>query len=214
MEQPTKEELKKLFLIFAKMGCITFGGGYAIPPVIDREIIKKHGWITSEELLQYYSIAQITPGIIAINVSTFIGYKKHGVIGGIVATLGFTLPSLTVIVIIALLIKNFANYEVVKHAFGGVRLAVGGLILDTVYKMTRRLFKKDDILAAVGRTGAGVSVAIKNLVMILIFIASFVLSAIFQMNPVLIVSLAGICGLIFLSDILKTIFPKRDAGKS
>jgi chromate transporter len=197
MEQPTKKELKKLFLIFAKIGCVTFGGGYAILPVIEREIIKKYGWITSEEVLQFYSIAQVTPGIIAVNISTFVGYRRKGVAGGIASTLGFALPTVTLVVIAALLIKNFATFELVQHAFAGIRLAVGALILDTVCKMVRSLFIEDDKLQ---KPLSPASRVIKNIVTIFIFIVSFLLNVVLGLSPVLIVLGAGLCGLIIFAQ--------------
>ena len=131
----------EVFLAFLKMGCITFGGGYAVVPVVERELIKKRGWTTMEEVMDYYTIAQITPGLIAVNLSTFVGYKQKGVLGGIFATVGFVLPGVTLIIALALFISNFAEMPVVKHAFAGIRIAVGALILDTVFKLVKGLFK-------------------------------------------------------------------------
>jgi chromate transporter len=136
-----------LFMAFLKMGCITFGGGYAVIPVVDRELIKKRGWVTMEEVMDYYTIAQITPGLIAVNLSTFVGYKQKGILGGILATLGFVLPGVTLILALALFIGNFAELPEVKHAFAGIRIAVGALILDTVIKLVKGLFK--DIKAVI-----------------------------------------------------------------
>jgi chromate transporter len=169
------------------MGCVTFGGGYAILPVIEREIIKKYGWVTSDEVLQYYSIAQITPGIIAVNVSTFIGYKRAGVAGGIVATLGFALPSVTMVALVALLLQNFASLEIMRHCFNGIKLAVGALILDTVCRLASNIIKKERAL-------------LKNITSLIIFITSFLLSTVFNTNPVLIVLCAGVCGFLFFGD--------------
>jgi chromate transporter len=132
----------EIFLTFLKMGCITFGGGYAVIPVAERELIKKRGWTTMEEVMDYYTIAQITPGLIAVNLSTFVGYKQKGVMGGILATLGFALPGATLIMALALFISNFAEMPVVKHAFAGIRIAVGALILETVFKLVKGVFKK------------------------------------------------------------------------
>ena len=95
------KDLLDLFLLFAKIGSTTFGGGYAMLPIIQKELVEKRGWATDEELMDYMAIGQCTPGLIAINTATFIGEKRKGIIGGVVATLGFTAPALVVIVIVA-----------------------------------------------------------------------------------------------------------------
>ncbi|MDR1059279.1 MAG: chromate transporter, partial [Treponema sp.] len=131
----------ELLLVFLKIGVSTFGGGYAMLPVLDRELIKGKGWITMDEVMDYYTIAQITPGIIAVNVSTFVGYKRKGPLGGVLATAAFILPGVTLMVVIALFIQRFAEYPAVQHAFGGIRIAVGALILDTIIKLIKGVFK-------------------------------------------------------------------------
>ena len=103
------KELLSMFWVFARMGAVTFGGGYAMLPIIQREIVEKRKWATEEEVMDYYAIGQCTPGIIAVNTSTFIGYKRAGVLGGIFATLGFVAPSLVIITIIAACLQNFAD---------------------------------------------------------------------------------------------------------
>jgi chromate transporter len=163
-----------LFLVFVKMGISTFGGGYAMMPVLDRELIKKRQWCTMDEIMDYYTIAQITPGIIAVNVSTFIGYKRKGFFGGIIATVGFVFPGVLIMILISAFIKRFAEYEAVQHAFVGIRVAVGALILDTVLKLFKGVFK--DAKA------------------IVIFIIAFVLSAILSASPALIIAGAGAAG--------------------
>ena len=134
-------EYLDLFLTFFKMGAMTFGGGYAMIPLVERELIKKRGWITMDEVMDYYTIAQITPGLIGVNLATFVGCKKKNALGGILATLGYVLPSATIIMAVALFISNFAELPVVQHAFTGIRIAVGALILDTVIKMVKGAFK-------------------------------------------------------------------------
>lgn len=131
-------ELLKLFLTFAKIGSITFGGGLAMLPILQREIVDKNGWATEEELLDYYAIGQCTPGIIAVNTATFIGYKRKGILGGIMATLGVIFPSIVIITIIAACINNFLDYEVVTYAFNGIRVCVCVLILDAVLKLLKK----------------------------------------------------------------------------
>ena len=137
----------KVISVFIKMGLLSFGGGYAIMPVAERELIKKRAWTTMDELMDYYTIAQITPGLIGVNLATFVGYKRKGALGGILATLGYVLPSATLVLIAALFISNFAGLPAVRNAFAGIRIAVGALILDTVVKLLKNVFK--DIKAIV-----------------------------------------------------------------
>lgn len=132
------KELWTLFLVFARMGAVTFGGGYAMLPIIQREIVEKRKWATEEEVMDYYAIGQCTPGIIAVNTSTFIGYRLKGVLGGIVATLGFVFPSLVIISVIAAFLTNFADIIWVKYAFNGVRACVCALVLDAVIKLGKK----------------------------------------------------------------------------
>ena len=130
--------LIKLFLIFCKIGLFTFGGGYAMYPVIKGEIIDKRGWITEEELMDYYAIGQCTPGIIAVNVATFVGKKLKGFFGAVFATLGVIFPSVVIITIIAAFINNFADLWYVQSAFSGIRVAVIVLILNTIISMWKK----------------------------------------------------------------------------
>ena len=141
-----KEYLDILFT-FSKVGLFTFGGGYAMIPIVERELIIKKGWTTMDEVMEYYTISQITPGLIGVNLSTFVGYKLKGIIGGILGTMGYVLPGATLITIAALFISNFADIPEVGHAFTGVRIAVGALILDTVIKMVKGVFKDIKALA-------------------------------------------------------------------
>ena len=114
------KELMDLFLTFAKIGGFTFGGGYAMLPILQREVVEKKGWATEEELMDYYAIGQCTPGVIAVNTATFIGYKFKGITGGIIATLGCVFPSLVIIAIIAACLQTFAQFAVVQFALSGV----------------------------------------------------------------------------------------------
>lgn len=132
------KELIRLFLVFAKIGATTFGGGYAMLPILQREVVEKYHWATEEELMDYYAIGQCTPGIIAVNTATFIGYKQFGIIGGIFATLGVVAPSVVIISIIAAFLNNFAELSFVKHAFNGIRACVCVLILDSVIKLGKK----------------------------------------------------------------------------
>lgn len=132
------KKLWQLFWTFAKMGAITFGGGYAMLPILQREVVENKHWATEEELVDYYAIGQCTPGIIAVNTATFIGQKYMGMPGGIVATLGVVFPSLVIISILAGLITNFAHITWVQEAFAGIQVCVCVLIFNAV----RKLWKK------------------------------------------------------------------------
>ena len=128
-------KLLQLFTAFARVGVMTFGGGYAMIPILEREIVDKHGWASSEELMDYYAVGQCTPGVIAVNTATFIGQKCAGNIGGIVATLGVVFPSLVIICVIAGILTNFADIPAVKSAFAGIRVCVCVLIFNAVVKL-------------------------------------------------------------------------------
>jgi chromate transporter len=176
----------ELAWVFLKIGASTFGGGYAMVPVLERELIKKRGWITMEEVMDYYTISQITPGLIAINVSTFVGCKRRGIAGGIAATVAFIIPGAALMTVTALCLSRFAAYPAVRHAFAGIRVAVGALVLDTVRKMIAVLFKPEGGNTA--RTAArfvfpGAAAA-----------CAFALSALFLVPPALIILGAGLAG--------------------
>ena len=132
------KELWNLFITFAKIGGITFGGGMAMLPILQREVVDGKGWATEEELVDYYAISQCTPGIIAVNVATFIGQKQKGVAGGIAATLGVVFPSVVIISLLAGLIQNFSHLEWVRNAFAGIQVCVCVLIGNAVYKLLKK----------------------------------------------------------------------------
>ena len=132
------KELLDLYLTFARIGCVNFGGGYAMLPLLERELVEKRGWTTMEDLRDYFSIGQCTPGIIALNVSTFIGEKRRGVLGAMAATCGFLAGPIVIILIIAAFLKNFATLEVVQHAFAGVRVCVCVLILQAILRLWKK----------------------------------------------------------------------------
>ena len=127
-----------LFLTFAKVGVMTFGGGYAMLPILQREVVERKDWVTEEELMDYFAIGQCTPGIIAVNTATFIGQKLKGVAGGILATLGVVFPSLVIISLLAGMIEAFSHIAWVQHAFGGIRICVCVLILNAVVKLLKK----------------------------------------------------------------------------
>ena len=170
------KELLELFWAFCRIGGLTFGGGYAMLPMLQAEVVDKYKWATEEELLDYYAVGQATPGIIAVNTATFIGYKNKGIIGALFATAGVVFPSLVIIMIIAGLIKNFSDIQVVQNAFSGVRIVVCVLILNAVIKLWKNSVK--------GKLG------------IIIFILSFVGAALLRISPIYIVIISAIVGLL------------------
>ena len=127
-----------LFWTFAKMGVMTFGGGMAMLPILQREVVDNKHWATEEELVDYFAIGQCTPGIIAVNTATFVGQGLAGSIGGIVATLGVVFPSLIIITVIAAFIQNFAHLAIVQNAFAGIRVCVCVLIFNAVVKLWKK----------------------------------------------------------------------------
>ena len=127
--------LVSLFLTFARIGVCTFGGGYAMLPILQRELVEDKKWATETELADYYAVGQCTPGIIAVNTATFVGRSQAGIAGGIIATLGLVFPSLVIIMVIAAFLQNFMHLEFVIHAFNGVRAGVVALILSSVIKL-------------------------------------------------------------------------------
>ena len=175
------KECFDIFLTFFRMGCMTFGGGYAMFPIAERELVKRKGWTTMEEVINYYTIAQITPGVIAVNLSTFVGYKQKGIIGAIIASVAFVLPGVSLILAAALFISNFADLPAVKHAFAGIRIAVGALIVDTVIKLIKGTLKDN---AA-------------RVIFLLVFLISVLplgnLPA-FIISPVFLISVSGLAG--------------------
>ena len=130
--------LLDLFCTFFRIGLFTFGGGYAMLPLLQREIVEKKKWATEEELLDYFAVGQCTPGIIAVNTATFVGFKEKKLSGAIFATLGIVAPSLVIITIIAALLSNFAHIAAVQNAFAGIRVAVCVLILNSIVKLWKK----------------------------------------------------------------------------
>ncbi len=129
--------LLSLFSAFFKVGLFTFGGGYAMLPLLQKEIVSRH-WATDDEILDYYAIGQVTPGIIAVNVATFVGYKMRGVIGAIFTTTGLVMPSLLIIGALFFGFQALAENDIVLHAFAGVRIMIPALILPVVVQMIRK----------------------------------------------------------------------------
>ena len=165
-----------LFFTFAKMGVMTFGGGYAMLPILQREIVQKKKWANDEEIMDYFAIGQCTPGIIAVNTATFIGQKTAGNLGGVVATLGIVFPCFVIISLLAGVIETFSHITWVQKAFSGIRICVCVLILNAVMK----LFKK----------------AIVDKPTLVIFILVTILAYFTALNPIVFVVASAIAGII------------------
>lgn len=165
-----------LFVSWFKMGLFTFGGGYAMLPMIQKEVIEKHQWATEEEVMDYYAIGQCTPGIIAVNTATFIGYYQKGVLGGIVATLGVITPSLIIISLIATVLSNFAQITIVQNALAGIRVAVCYLMITSIIKLWKS--------------------SIKDITGIIIFCGAFALSYFLDFSVVITILLSAFIGVV------------------
>ncbi len=169
--------LFQLYIAWFKMGLFTFGGGYAMLPMIQKEVIERYKWATEDEIMEYYAIGQCTPGIIAVNTATFVGYYQKGIIGGIVATLGVVTPSFIIISLIAALISNFMEIELVQHALKGINVAVCVLMFTAI----QNLWKK----------------SIKNIASFTIFAVALVLALFTDLSTVYLVILAAVLGVVF-----------------
>ena len=170
------KKLLQLFFAFAKVGVMTFGGGYAMIPILEREIVDRQGWASGEELMDYYAVGQCTPGVIAVNTATFIGYKVAGVLGGIVATLGVVFPSLVIITVIAGVLTHFADIPAVKSAFAAVRVCVCVLIFNAVLKLWKG--------------------AVKDKAALVLFVLVFGLSIFLDISPVFYVLFCAAAGIL------------------
>lgn len=165
--------LWKLFCLFFKIGMFTFGGGYAMLPLLKAEVVTKRRFISEEELLDLYSIGQCTPGIISINVATFIGYQQKGVVGAVATTLGMVMPSLVIITLVATILKNFMDNRYVAYAFAGIRICVAALIADIIYDLAKKNIR--DYMAAIVFIGALILLAVADLSAVwIVFIAAVV----------------------------------------
>lgn len=186
--------LSKLFLTFFKIGLFTFGGGYAMISQIKENVVEKHKWLTDDELLQIIAIAESTPGPIAINMATFVGYKKKGVLGSAAATLGVVLPSFIIIYIISLFAEAFKQNEYVKYAFSGIKAAVAFLILKTGINMLKKMKKKPFQVIAFGLVFA-------LMIIFELFAVSF--------SAIYFILTGGICGILLYAVISN----KKEASK-
>ena len=165
----------ELFVSFFKVGILTFGGGYAMLPMLQREVVQKRGWITEEQILDCYAIGQCTPGVIAVNTATFVGFRQAGVAGAAAATVGVIMPSLLIISALAGILRRIAHYDLVRHAFAGIRVAVSVLVGQAVVRLWTKGVKG---AAAIG-----------------VFLAAMVLAAVFGVSAVWLVAAAIVLGL-------------------
>ena len=169
-------KIPALFLAFARVGVMTFGGGYAMLPILEREIVENKGWATHEELMDYYAVGQCTPGIIAVNTATFVGCKQAGLLGGVVASLGVVFPSVVIICLIAGVLTNFADIPAVKSAFAGIRVCVCVLIFNAVTKLWKG--------------------AVPDKAALILCLAVFVLAVFLDVSPVVFVILCAAAGIL------------------
>lgn len=185
--------LINLFLVFARIGGFTFGGGYAMLPMMQRELVEKKKWVSNDDLMDYFAIGQCTPGVIAVNTATFVGYKTKGLPGALFATLGVVTPSIIIISCIAAFISNFQELEIVQHAFGGIRAAVVALILSAVIKMSKK--------------------SLVDIFTVIIFIAVALLSFFTDLSPVIFVIAAAFCGITIKLSKEKASLKKKEGDK-
>lgn len=166
----------ELFFTFAKIGALAFGGGLSMLPSLNYEIVSKRGWATEQELIDFYAVGQCTPGIIAVNIATFIGYKRKKIFGAIVATLGMILPSIVIILIIAAVLQNIMKLSIVMDALKGIQGAVCALMLDIILVMGKKnIHSKRALVLAIG---------------------AFVITFFFQVSPIWVVVIAVILGIL------------------
>ena len=176
--------LFEIFIAFFRVGLFTFGGGYAMLPIVEKEIVEKKGWVTSEEVLDYYGVAQVSMGLIAMNTSALIGYHVHKKTGAAVAALAATLPSIIIITVIALFLEPFMSIPAVESMFSTIRIVVAALIVHTTIKMG-----KEGIIDGFGWV---------------LFIVAFVLITFVDVNPIILIVSSAILGNIFGNKVVKT----------
>ena len=169
------KKLLELYCTFFRIGGLTFGGGMAMLPMLKREIVEKYGWATEEELLDIYAIGQCTPGVIAVNTSTYIGYQQGKLVGSIFATLGMISPSLIIISLIASILKEFMALPIVLHALAGIRITVCALMLNTVFSLMKS--------------------GIKDKLGVLLFLFGFLLATFTPIPTILLVVCAAVIGI-------------------
>ena len=180
MEKQSKlKRFFDLYFTFVKIGTFTIGGGLAMMPMMQKELIDKKHWMTEEDLIDYYAVGQSTPGMIAVNVSTFVGYNQLGILGGIVATLGMVSPSIIIITILAGLINSIDEYPMVQKALRGINVAVAALFTSVIVKFVKKTIKKP--------------------LHVLLMLISFTLVYFFKVQSFWIILAAILCGVVITS---------------
>lgn len=167
----------RLFLVFAKIGVMTFGGGYGMIPIIRRETVESRPWMTEDEFADMTAVGQCTPGVIAVNMATYVGYKHAGALGGIIATLGIVFPSTIIITIVAIFLRTLTQYAVVQSAFAGIRVAICAMIIKTVLQLRKTGI--NDLAAAV------------------VFLVVLVLSVFIGIHPAILAITSGVFGVVY-----------------
>ncbi len=171
------KELWRLYTAFFKIGLFTFGGGYAMLPMIEKEVVEKNKWATMEEVMDYFAIGQCTPGVIAVNTATFIGHKNKRILGGIVATLGVVTPSVIIISLVATVLNSIYQSPIVKSAFKGIGVAVCAILVQAVLK--------------IGKAG------IVDKFTALVAVIAFLLSLLLNISTIVIIVAAGVAGILY-----------------
>ncbi len=182
------KDLLILFGLFFKIGIMTFGGGYAMLPMLERELVTKRSYVTMEEIMDYFAVGQCTPGIIAVNTATFIGFKRRGIWGGIFATIGVITPSVIIITLLASALQLIAGNEITNNAFAGISVAVCALVIQAILKLIKS--------------------GIKDALTVGIAIGAFIISFFLDASPIIVILASAIIGVV-----AKRIFDKADAKK-
>lgn len=169
------KEVLELYWAFFQIGIMTFGGGYAMLPMLQRVVVDEKKWATEEEILDYYAIGQVTPGVIAVNTATFIGYRRKGIAGAVFATAGIASPSLLIIMALAGIINQFSQLTIVQHAFNGIRVVVCALVAKAVIGMIKK--------------------GVKDKLTFVILVSAFVSIAFFKISPIPLVVICCFLGI-------------------
>ncbi len=185
------KEIFTLFGLFFKIGIMTFGGGYAMLPMLERELVTKRNYVTMEEIMDYFAVGQCTPGIIAVNTATFIGFKRKGILGGIFATLGVITPSLIIIIALASILELLAGNEIAGNAFAGISVAVCALIVQAILKLIKS--------------------GIKDAFTLGIALAAFIASFFFNVSPIVVILVTAVVGVIIKLVYIKLTSKKEAA---
>lgn len=177
MRRQDRKAIIHLFFSFIKIGAFTFGGGYAMIPLIQKEVVEKRKWITDREILEIIAISESTPGPIAVNAATFIGYKTAGFLGALGATAGVVLPSFLIIAVVSLVLRQFENLKAVKFAFEGIRAGVLALIVRALVSMYRQCPRKK--------------------ISYIIAVLSFLCVAFYRINVLIVIIICAVIGLVY-----------------